>query len=190
MLTIPQSSTDASSSVGLPVGGMTSPWPLAWFAVQTRFRYEKKVARELQEKGVQIFLPLLSSKHEWSDRQRLVEVPLFPSYVFVRIAATQGTRIQVLRTNGVNGFLGARGVGTPIPDEEVAAVRGMLEHGVPFQLHPFLKTGQRVRIRGGCLDGIRGILTAIQGEHTFVVSVELIQRSIAMRLTGYQIEPD
>jgi transcription termination/antitermination protein NusG len=189
-LTMLQSSTAASSSVGLPVDRITSPWPLAWFAIQTRFRYEKKVARELQERGVQVFLPLFSTKHQWSDRQRLVEVPLFPNYVFVRIAATQGTRIQILRANGVNGFLGARGVGTPIPDEEVVAVRAMLAHRVSFQLHPFLRTGQRVRVRGGCLDGIRGILTAIQGEQSFVVSVELIQRSIAMRLTGYQIEPD
>jgi transcription antitermination factor NusG len=169
---------------------MITPWPLAWFAVQTRFRYERKVARELQEKGVEVFLPVFSSKHQWSDRQRLVEVPLFPSYVFVRVAPTQGTRIQILRTNGVNGFLGARGVGTPIPDEEVIAVRAMLAHRVSFQLHPFLRTGQRVRIRGGCLDGILGILTEIKGEDSFVVSVALIQRSIAMRLTGYQIEPD
>jgi transcription antitermination factor NusG len=189
VLTTLQSSSDVSSSVSPPLD-MISPWPLAWFAVQTRFRYEKRVARELQEKGVQVFLPLFSSRHQWSDRQRLVEVPLFPSYVFVRVPATQGTRIQILRTNGVNGFLGARGVGTPIPDEEVAAVRAMLAHRVPFRLHPFLRTGQRVRIRGGCLDGIRGILTAIKGEDNFVVSVELIQRSIALRLTGYQLESD
>jgi transcription antitermination factor NusG len=182
--------TDAVASVGLSGARRAAPWPQSWFAVQTRLRYEKKVARELQEKGVQVFLPLLSSTHEWSDRRRRVEAPLFPSYLFVRIVAALGARIDVLRTNGVNGFLGARGVGTPIPDEQIAAVRAMLEYRVPFQLHPFLKTGQRVRIRGGCLDGMRGILTGIQGEHSFVVSVELIQRSIAMRLTGYQVEPD
>jgi transcription antitermination factor NusG len=161
-----------------------------WFAVQTRPRYEKKVALELQEKGIQAFLPLYSVKHQWSDRKRLVSLPLFPEYTFVHIAGDQDVRVAVLRTNGVYRFVGACGFGTPIPDEEIAAVREMLEHRIPFQLHPFLKTGQRVRIRGGCLDGIRGILTAINGDYSLVVSVELLQRSIAMRLTGYQIEPD
>ena len=169
---------------------MASPWPLSWFAVQTRPRYERKVSSELQENGVQVFLPFLSSTHQWSDRQRLVEVPLFPSYVFVRIVAAQRARIAVLRTHGVNGFVGARGVGTPIPDSEIGAVQEMLKHRIPFQIYPFLKTGQRVRVRGGCFDGIRGILTAINGDYSLVVSIELLQRSIAMRITGFQIEPD
>lgn len=172
------------------VDRMTAPWLLTWFAIQTQPRYEKKVTAELQEKGIQVFLPLLASTHQWSDRQRVVEVPLFPSYVFVRIVPWQERRIAVLRTHGVNGFVGVRGVGTPIPDTEVAAVQEMLKHRIPLQLYPFLQTGQRVRIRGGCLEGIRGILTAINGDYSLVVSVELIQRSIAMRLTGYQIEPD
>jgi transcription antitermination factor NusG len=169
---------------------MAPPWPVSWFAVQTRTRYERKVSSEIQENGVEVFLPLLSCTHQWSDRRRLVEVPLFPSYVFVRIMAAQRERIIVLRTNGVTGFVGARGVGTPIPDSEIEAVQEMLKHRIPFQMCHFLKTGQRVRIRGGCLDGIRGILTAINGDYSLIVSIDLLQRSIAMRLTGFQIEPD
>jgi transcription termination/antitermination protein NusG len=161
-----------------------------WLAVQTRPRYEKKVALELQEKGIQAFLPLYSVKHQWSDRKRFVSLPLFPGYTFVRIAGDQDIRVAVLRTNGVYSFVGGCGFGTPIPDEEIAAVRGMIEHRIPFQLCPFLKTGQRVRIRGGCLDGMRGILTAIKGNHSLVVSVDLLQRSVAMLVAGFQIEPD
>jgi transcription antitermination factor NusG len=109
--------------------------------------------------------------------------------VFVNIVPAQNSRVAVLRTHGVYGFVGDRGVGTPIPESEISAVQEMLNHRIPFQMYPFLKTGQRVRIRGGCLDGIQGILTAINGDHTLVVSVGLLQRSIAMRLAGYQVEP-
>ncbi len=159
-----------------------------WFAVQTRPRYEKKVASELQEKGIRAFLPLSSAKHQWSDRQRLVQLPLFPSYVFVRIAYTMDVRVSVLRTNGVNSFVGVRGMATAIPDGEIEAVKTVLENRVPFEPYSFLRIGQRVRIRGGSLDGVEGVLTAINGDQSLIVSVELIQRSIAIRMTGYNVE--
>ena len=119
----------------------------------------------------------------------MVHEPLFPAYVFVRITPVQDKRIAVLRTIGVTNFVGVRGVGTPIPDAEIQAVHTVLEQCVPFQFYPFLNIGKRVRIRGGCLDGIEGILTAISGNESMVVSIQLIQRSIAMRITGYQVEP-
>jgi transcription antitermination factor NusG len=176
---------DESWSTGLrPEAGQT-----AWFAVHTRMRFERAVASELREKGIETFLPLLPARHKWSDRQCLVHEPLFPAYVFVRIAPAQDQRIAVLRTIGVNSFVGVRGVGTPIPDAEIQAVHTVLEQCVQFQFHPFLNVGKRVRIRGGCLDGIEGILTAISGNESIVVSVQLIQRSIAMRITGYRVEP-
>jgi transcription antitermination factor NusG len=161
----------------------------SWFAVHTRVRFERAVASELREKGIETFVPLLPARHKWSDRQRLVHEPLFPAYVFVRITPSQDKRIAVLRTIGVTNFVGVRGVGTPIPDAEIQAVHTVLEQCVPFQLYPFLNVGKRVRIRGGCLDGIEGILTAISGNESMVISVQLIQRSIAMRITGYQVEP-
>jgi transcription antitermination factor NusG len=181
---------ERSTSDSLLTSSGLTPDQASWFAVQTRPRYEKQVTAELEEKGIKTFLPLCSARHQWSDRQRIVELPLFPSYVFVRIAAVQETRIAVLRTHGVNSFVGARGMGTPIPDGELAAVQEILEHRIPFQMYPFLRIGQRVCIRGGCLNGIRGILTAINGDYSLVVSVELIQRSVAVRLSGYQVEPD
>lgn len=163
--------------------------PSAWFAVHTRTRFEKRVDSDLREKGIETFLPLYSAKHQWSDRQRLVHQPLFPAYVFVRIAATQDMRVAVLRTIGITGFVGVRGIGTPIPDNEIQAVQRVLEQRVPFELYPFLKVGQRVRVRGGCLDGIEGIVTAINGDENLIVSVQLIQRAIALRISGYPIEP-
>jgi transcription elongation factor/antiterminator RfaH len=160
-----------------------------WYAVHTRPRFEKKIASQLQEKGIEVFLPLISAKHQWSDRKQLVHTPLFPSYVFVRMDAVLDTKVCVLRTSGVHGFVGVRGAGTPIPDDEISAVQMLIEQRVPFAPHPFVKLGQRVRVRGGSLDGIEGILTAVNGDESLVLSVDLIQKSVAMRIVGFEVEP-
>ncbi len=161
----------------------------AWFAVQTRPRHEKKVSAELLEKGVTAFLPLVSITRQWSDRSRVVELPLFPQYVFVRIAQTLHTRVSVLRTNGVTNFVGTRGIGVPIPDDQMEHVQTVVTRRIPATRHEFLNVGKRIRIRGGALDGLQGILTAVNGGQTLVISVELIQRSIAIRIAGFSIEP-
>lgn len=160
-----------------------------WFAVQTRPRFEKKVALELQEKGIHCFVPLQAVKRQWSDRKQLVSLPLFPGYTFVCIAVNQNSQVAVLRTNGVVRLVGSRGVGTPIPDQEIESVQSLIKLNVPFEPYPYLKVGQSVRIRGGALDGIRGILTGINGDQSLIISVELIQRSIAMRVAGFDVEP-
>lgn len=161
----------------------------SWFAIQTWPRHEKKVAAELREKGVSVFLPLFCEKRRWSDRQRFLESPLFPQYAFVRIPQNPSERIAVLRTIGVRGFVGKRGAGLPVPDCEIEAIRTVLAQGVPFNPHIFLNVGKRVRIRGGSLDGVEGVLTAINNDATLVVSVELIQRSLAIRIAGFAVEP-
>jgi transcription antitermination factor NusG len=164
------------------------PERMYWFAVQTRGRYEKKVRAELHEKGVQSFLPLFSEKRKWSDRQQLVELPLFPQYVFVRVAATAESRLSVLRTSGVKNFVGTRGLGIPIPDRQTERIQTIIEQKIPYNPHLYLNVGKRIRIRGGALDGLEGILTAVNGDETLVVSVELIQRSLAVRITGFDVE--
>jgi transcription antitermination factor NusG len=161
----------------------------SWFAIQTRPRYEKKVTAELREKGIRAFLPLCSVIHHWSDRRRSVQMTVFPSYVFVKIAVELNARISVLRTNGVIGFVGVRGMGTPIPDDEIEAVQTLIERRIPFEPYPYLRVGQRVCIRGGSLDGVKGFLKAVNFDESLVISVELIQRSIAMRIEGYRVEP-
>jgi transcription antitermination factor NusG len=162
---------------------------LTWFAVQTKPRHEKKVTAELREKGVSAFLPLSSEKRQWSDRERIVEFPLFPQYVFVRIKQSLSSRVPVLSTNGVTNFVGIRGMGMAIPDEQIERIQTVLAQGIPVSPHLFLNVGQRIRIRGGALDGLQGILTAVNGDRTLVVSVELIQRSIAIRIAGFLVEP-
>jgi transcription antitermination factor NusG len=161
----------------------------AWFAIHTRPRFEKKVAAQLHEKGIETFLPLFSAKHKWNDRQQTVQEPLFPGYAFVRISPVMDTRVAVLRTIGVIHFVGHRGIGSPVPTSEIQAIKTVLEQRIPFLLCPYMNVGQHVRICGGCFDGVEGILTAINGDDSLVISVQLIQRSVAMRITGYQIEP-
>ena len=161
---------------------------MAWFALQTWPKYERKVADDLQRKDVHVFLPLFSSHHQWSDRRRLVDAPLFPGYIFVRIHETLETRVSVLRTNGVAGFVGVRGIGVPIPDEQIDAVRAVLATGAPLHPHPYLNVGQRVRICGGSLEGLQGILLAHNDDLSLVISIELIQKSVAIRVAGYRVE--
>jgi transcription antitermination factor NusG len=164
------------------------PNGLQWYAVQTMPRHEKKVTAELQQKQVQAYLPLFSEEREWSDRRVSVDTPLFPGYVFVRIPQDQDTRVMVLRTLGVRNFVGTRGVGAPIPDSEIESVQAVLARGIPFSVSPFLNIGQRVRILDGSLEGVEGILTAVNGDNSLIISVELIQRSLAMRVTGFRVE--
>jgi transcription antitermination factor NusG len=160
-----------------------------WFAIQTKARHERRVATELEEKGVEAFLPLFSEVHQWSDRKRKVELPLFSTYLFVRIGWEQSSRVSVLQTNSVFRFVGVRGTGIPIPDEQIDALQTIVREKVPFSPHTFLNLGQKVRIRGGSLDGICGVLSGINDDQSLVVSVDSIQRSLAIRIDGYGVEP-
>jgi transcription antitermination factor NusG len=161
---------------------------LQWYAVQTVPRHEKKVTAELQRKQLQAYLPLFTEKREWSDRRVSVDTPLFPGYVFVKIPHDQNTRVTVLRTMGVRSFVGTRGIGDPIPETEIEGVRAVLARGIPFSVAPFLNIGERVRILDGSLEGVEGILTAVNGDKSLIISVELIQRSLALRVSGFRVE--
>jgi transcription antitermination factor NusG len=162
---------------------------LAWYAIQTMPRHERKVAAELRQKGLHTLLPLFPSTRQWSDRVRVLDMPLFPGYVFVQMSPAPDVRIVVLRSQGVTSFVGVRGVGVAIPENQIAAIESIVDQNVPFRPYPFLNIGQRVAIRGGSLDGIEGILTEIKGDLSLIISVDLIHRSLAIRVAGYRIEP-
>ena len=160
-----------------------------WFALQTRARHEKVVAQQLGDKGIATFLPLFREVHRWSDRRKIVELPLFSCYVFARLLPRNDHRFRVLLVDGVLRFVGSGGQGIPIPEDQIDAVRKLVTEQLPYCSHPFLKIGQRVRIRGGALDGVEGILTSRSGDRTLVVSVDAIQRSLGVRIEGYDVEP-
>ena len=160
-----------------------------WFALQTRARHEKVVAQRLRDTGIATFLPLVRGVHRWSDRRKIVELPLFSCYVFARLLPRNEHRLQVLLLDGVLRFVGSGGQAISIPEDQIDAVRKLVAEELPYCSYPFLKIGQRVRIRGGSLDGVEGILTSRSGDRTLVVSVDAIQRSLAVRIEGYDVEP-
>lgn len=161
----------------------------SWYAIQTVARHEKRVASHLLYRQIFTFLPLLQQVHEWSDRRKSIQVPLFSCYVFVRYPPQRQIREAILRTPGVLGFVGGHGQGTSIPGEQLDSIRKLLEEDVPFAFHPFLQIGQRVRIRGGCLDGVEGILVEKNRDQSLIVTVALLRRSLSIRVEGYELEP-
>jgi len=165
-----------------------APEELCWYAIQTRCRFERKVAAQLQLKAIETFLPLVKQVHRWSDRRQIIEQPLFPGYGFVRLADAPAQRLRVLQTAGVSGFVMANGFPVPVPPQQVEDVRRLLAHEIACRAYPFLKAGQRVRIRGGCLDGLEGILISENKDHSLVISIESIQRSLAIRIDGYDVQ--
>lgn len=162
---------------------------LYWYAVFTRSRHEKMAATALTNTGVTTFLPLVNEMHSWSDRRKLVDVPLFPGYVFVQIPKSGEAKLRVLKTAGVVQFVGNRKGAVPIQDKEINDVRAVLDQKLVCSPYPFLQLGQRVRIRGGSLDSVEGILLRRDSASKLVISIELIQRSLAVSVCNFDVEP-
>ena len=113
---------------------------------------------------------------------------MFSQYLFVKLLPTAESRLHVLRTAGIVQFVGATRCGTPIPNEQIESLRAIVSHRVTATPHEFLRVGERVRIRGGALEGIEGILSEIRNDKSLVVSVDLIQKSVAIRIDGFEVE--
>jgi len=186
---------EAMSSVGQIHEAENLPLPtlateeLRWYALHTRARHERVVEHRLREQGMETFLPTLRETHRWSDRKKIVDVPLFSCYVFVRCSLNADDRTRVYRVDSALGFVGTRGAGVPIPDEQIEGVRAALSQAAPCRTHPFLKVGQRVRVCGGAMDGVEGVFLSENGDNSLVISVDAIQRSLAVRIDGYDLKP-
>jgi len=159
-----------------------------WYAVQTYSRHEKKVVTELQEKGITTYLPLLTQVRRWSDRRKVIQTPLFSCYAFIHAALVPEVHSAVVRVGGVLGFVGQQNRGIPIPDSQIESIQTLLAHNVTLTPYLFLKAGQRVRIRGGVLDGIEGTLV-INGSRRLVISIESIHHSLSISVEGHDVEP-
>jgi transcription antitermination factor NusG len=166
---------------------LLSDGPL-WYAVQTRARHEKRIGSELESKGISAFVPTRREAHRWSDRTKMVDVPLFSCYVFVKIESDPVSILEVLKTSGVFRFVSMNSAPAPIPVEQIESLQTIVANKLPLSPCGFLKIGQRVRIRGGSLDGVEGTLTALKGEHKLVISIDLIQQSVAVTIDGYAVE--
>ena len=158
----------------------------AWFAVYTRHRHEKAVAQFIGRKGLEIFLPLYKAAHRWKDRTKDLALPLFPNYVFVLAALDQ--RVAVLSTPGVYDFVRLSGVPAQIPADEIDALRCAVEHGLNTEPHPFLKSGDWVRVKSGPLEGLEGILVRKKNFYRLVLSVEVLVKSISVEVEACDVE--
>lgn len=158
-----------------------------WYAIHIRHRYEKRAASQLHNKSVETFLPLRAEIHQWSDRRKPVDIPLFPGYAFVRVDRSSSARLGVLNTGGVIGFVTFGSEVFPVPAKQVEDLQRLLSEKVPCSLYPFLKVGKRVRIRGGCLNGLEGILDQ-RDPKRLVISIDCIERSVAIAIAGYELE--
>jgi len=160
-----------------------------WYALHTRSRHERVVAQRLRECGLETYLPMVQEVHRWSDRKKKVEVPLFSCYVFLRCELNPKNRNHVFWIDSVLGFVGSGAAGMAIPDDEIENVRMLLSQTAPWRTYPFLKAGQRVRVRGGALDGVEGVFVSENGDQSLIISVNAIQRSLAVRIDGYDVVP-
>jgi len=158
-----------------------------WFAVRVKSRAEKVVAMMARNKGFEEFLPLYQSRRQWSDRTKSVEMPLFPGYVFCRLNAER--RLPVLTIPGVLHFVGIGKTPMPVDEHEIAAIRKAVESGLAAEPWPFLQVGQRVRLDRGPLAGVEGILVEAQKQQRLVVSVTLLQRSVAVGIERHWVTP-
>lgn len=157
-----------------------------WHALYTRHQHEKLVARVLMNRDFNVFLPLYSTVHQWKDRAKTVILPLFPCYLFVRGGLDR--RLDILKTPGVHGFVGAAGQPAVIPKEEVEAVRRVVERSIRVEPHPFLRCGDGVRVTRGPLAGIEGILVRKKNLFRLVLSVELLGKSVAVEVDVSMVE--
>jgi len=157
-----------------------------WYAVYTCANHEKRVAHELRVRSVEHFLPLYRSVRRWSDRRLQIDVPLFPGYVFVRLALRD--RLSVLQIPGVVRLVGFNGLPAALPDEEMEILRSGLCQSLRVRPHPFLTVGRRVRIKSGSFQGLEGILLRRKSNLRVVLSISLIQRSIAVEVDSTDLE--
>jgi transcription antitermination factor NusG len=176
------SSTVCGRAEGLP-SDYVDP---RWYAAYTSPHHEKWVAGQMSDRRIECFLPTYKSVRRWKDRRKQLDLPLFPGYVFVRIALQD--RLQVLRLAGVVQFVAFQGKPAALPECDIEALRSGTQARAALEPHPFLKTGCRVRVRAGPMAGIEGLLTRRKDSYRVVIAVELIMRSVALEVDIADVE--
>ena len=158
-----------------------------WWALYTRHQHEKVVADMLMAKGFEVFLPLYESVRRWKDRSKVLSLPLFPCYVFVRGGLNR--RLQVVTTPGVHMILNHGENVATIPEDEIQAIRLTVEGHFRVEPYPFLKCGERVRVTRGTLEGVEGVLIRKKNMYRLVLSVEMLAQSVAVEIDAADVEP-
>jgi transcription antitermination factor NusG len=156
-----------------------------WFALQVRMRHESGVAEHLESKGYEWFLPHYRERRRWSDRIKEVDAALFPGYLFCRFNPLN--RLPILKTPGVTQIVGYNRVPVPVDEQEIEAIRTLVDSGMPNFPCAYLGVGSKVRIEAGALRGLEGLLTEVKGKRRLVLSITLLQRSVAVEIDSESV---
>jgi len=158
-----------------------------WYAVKTRSRHENKVKDFLNQKGVENYLPLYTTVRYWSDRKKKVTIPLFSCYIFVKIALKD--RLNVLQTDGVVHFITFESIPAPIPENQIEAIRQVLEKDFDVQLVENIKIGQKVEVQFGPLKGVKGIVQKKKNKLQLVITIDALNQGVSVEIGANEIKP-
>ena len=159
----------------------------SWFALQIKAGHERATAIMLRHKGYEEFLPICKVKRRWSDRTKELQVPLFPGYMFCRFNPAVGA--PIITTPGVIRIVGIGKMPVAVSDEEISAIQRLVESRLDTQPWPYLRVGQTVRIESGPLEGLQGIVLLIKNHYRLIISVSLLQRSVAVEIDRDWVNP-
>jgi len=170
----------------LPAEKAQTEFEGGWYALYTRHRHEKAVARALEAKGFGVFLPLYAAPRQWKDRTKVIMLPLFSCYVFIE--GVRERHLDILSTAGVHGFVCCAGSPALIRQSELDGIRQVVERSIRIEPHPFIRCGDRARIKAGPLEGLEGILVRKKNFTRLVLTVELLGKSAAVEVDASLVE--
>jgi transcription elongation factor/antiterminator RfaH len=161
-----------------------------WYAVYVKSRHEFRVHELLTKAHIETFLPTVEMLRRWKDRKKLVTFPLFPGYLFVYIQKSKDDILSVLKTHGVVRFVSAEpGKPSAVPEVQIESLKKLVDSKIPLEPYPYLKEGQRVRIKSGSLAGVEGILEKRKGQHMLVLSVDILRQGASLKIEAFDVEP-
>lgn len=179
-MTSPQLALDSRDKESIVPEVSAAPRPNPWFAIQVKSQYEKITAVALRNKGYEEFAPMYRTRRYWSDRVKELDLPLFPGYIFCRFDPLH--RLPVLTSPGIVSIVGLGKSPEPVDDDEIARIQAIASSGVPDCPWPFLRAGQKIAVIRGPLRGVEGFLVSSKNQYRLVVSIHLLQRSVAAEI--------
>ena len=162
---------------------------MSWYAVYTKSRHERTVNTHLVQEGITVFLPEIERLSSRKDRRKKAWYPIFPGYLFINTELNAESRLRVIKTKGVVRILGHRGIAAAIPEHQIELIQKAIDSRKNISSFPYLKRGQVVRVMNGPLDGMEGIFVSEKGKGKLIISVDILQRSVAVEIEETDVEP-
>ena len=174
------------SNAGLQITEPRAGQQRNWYALTTCSRHEKSVADQIERRSFQCFLPSYRSVRRWKDRRKELRLALFPGYVFVRMELQD--KLKVLQLPGVVRLVSFNGKPAVLPDTEIEALQARLSGDIRVEPHPYLRTGRRVRVRSGAMQGLEGIVVRRKEHCRVIFSIDMIMRSVSVEVDEADLE--